>query len=61
MDLGLYIIDLKISKLFKNDECKSFDNIKSEITLLKQEKAKLYQNDKETIEKVFNKYLKDVE
>lgn len=60
VEMAIYVIDLKISNLLKNTENKSYQEVKDEIVLLKQEKLKIYQNDEQVINKVLTEYLQDV-
>ena len=60
MDLAIYVIDLKIANIMRDNKLKTYDELKEKITKLKKEKEEIYKNNEEVIEKVLNKYILDV-
>ena len=60
MDLAIYVIDLKIANIMRDNKLKTYDELKEKITKLKKEKEEIYKNNEELIEKVLNKYILDV-
>ncbi len=60
MDLAIYVIDLKIANIMRDNKLKTYDELKEKITKLKKEKEEIYKNNEEVIEKLLNKYILDV-
>lgn len=60
IDLALYIINLKIADTIKNNKEKDYKKFQEKIEILKEEKKKIYNNDKEIIDKVLNIYLEEI-
>lgn len=60
IDLALYIINLKIADTIKNNQEKDYKKFQEKIEILKEEKKKIYNNDKEIIDKVLNIYLEEI-
>ena len=57
---AIYIMQLKIAKEIRENKIKDYELFKNKITKLQEEKDKIYQNDKETINKVLTEYINDV-
>lgn len=60
IEMALYIIDLKIANMIKNNQEKDYKKFQEKIERLKEEKKKIYNNDKEIIDKVLNIYLEEI-
>ena len=60
IDMALYVIDLKIVELMKSNTAKNYAELEEKIAELKAEKEEIYKNNEEVINKVLDKYLKDV-
>lgn len=60
IDLALYVINLKIADTIKNNKETDYKKFQEKIDKLNEEKNKIYNNDKETIEKVLKIYLEEV-
>lgn len=60
IELALYVINLKIADTIKNNKEKDYKKFKEILEILIDEKAKIYNNDKETIDKVLDIYLREV-
>lgn len=59
-ELAVEIIDTKIQQTIKNNNDKSFDNLKEKIEKLKKEKNEIYKGNEEIINKVLNVYYKEI-
>lgn len=60
LDIALDIMQLKISDYIKNYKGNSKEEFISGLKQLANEKDKLYDLDQETIDKVYNQYLKEI-
>ena len=60
IDTALYVIDLKIAELIKNNTSKTYSELEKTIAELKAEKEEVYKNNEEIINKVLDKYLNEV-
>ena len=60
VEVALEIIELKIVHLIKNNKEKNIDELKSKLNKLVEEREKIYELDKETIDKVYNVYIKEI-
>lgn len=60
VEVALEIIELKIVHLIKNNKEKNLDNFKSKLNKLIEEREKIYELDKETIDKVYDVYIKEI-
>lgn len=60
IDLALYVLNLKIADTIKNNKETDYKKFQEKIDKLNEEKNKIYNNDKETIEKVLKIYLEEV-
>ena len=60
IDTALYVIDLKIAELIKNNTSKTYSELEKKIAELKAEKEEVYKNNEEIINKVLDKYLNEV-
>lgn len=57
---ALYILELKMVKILKENQDKDFNEVNKIICGLKEEKRKIYLRDNETINKVLKEYINDV-
>ncbi len=57
---ALYILELKMAKILKENQDKDFNEVNKIICGLKEEKRKIYLRDNETINKVLKEYINDV-
>ena len=60
VEIALEIIQRKINRLIKNNKEKDFEKFNDELKILTEEREKIYDLDEETINKVFNIYLKEI-
>ena len=60
VEVALEIIELKILHLIKNNTNKDFLIFKEKLNTLVEERDKIYELDEETIDKVYNVYLKEI-
>ncbi len=60
VEVALEIIELKILHLIKNNTDKDFLIFKEKLNTLVEERDKIYELDEETIDKVYNVYLKEI-
>lgn len=60
IELALYVINLKIADTIKNNKEKDYKKFKEILEILIDERVKIYNNDKETIDKVLDIYLREV-
>lgn len=59
-EMALYVIDLKIADVLKNNTYKTYPELREYLVMLKQEKMQIYNNNEQVINKVLNQYIKDV-
>lgn len=57
---ALYVLELKMAKILKENQDKDFNEVNKIICGLKEEKRKIYLRDDETINKVLKEYINDV-
>ncbi len=57
---ALYVLELKMAKILKENQDKDFNEVNKIICGLKEEKRKIYLRDNETINKVLKEYINDV-
>ena len=57
---ALYVLELKMAKILKENQDKDFNEVNRIICGLKEEKRKIYLRDNETINKVLKEYINDV-
>ncbi|MDO5011849.1 MAG: hypothetical protein Q4E31_13560 [Intestinibacter bartlettii] len=60
VELAINIINLKIAKEIKENKEKEYDKFKEKIVKLENERNQIYLGNKEIINKVMEKYLKEV-
>ncbi len=60
VELAINIINLKIAKEIKENKEKEFDKFKEKIVKLEDERDQIYLGNEEIINKVIEKYLKEV-
>lgn len=60
VEVALEIIQLKIVHFIKNSKEKDVNKFKEKLNILTQERDKIYELDKETIDKVYNVYLEEI-
>ncbi|MEI3401036.1 MAG: hypothetical protein V8R51_01160 [Clostridia bacterium] len=60
VELAINIINLKIAKEIKENKEKEYDKFKEKIVKLENERNQIYLGNKEIINKVIEKYLKEV-
>ena len=60
VELAINIINLKIAKEIKENKEKEYDKFKEKIVKLENERNQIYLWNKEIINKVIEKYLKEV-
>ena len=60
VELAISIINLKIAKEIKENKEKEFDKFKEKIVKLEDERDQIYLGNEEIINKVIEKYLKEV-
>ena len=60
VELAINIINLKIAKEIKENKEKEFDKFKEKIVKLEDERDQIYLGHEEIINKVIEKYLKEV-
>ena len=60
IELAINIINLKIAKEIKENKEKEYDKFKEKIVKLENERNQIYLGNKEIINKVMEKYLKEV-
>ena len=58
--VALEIIQLKIVHFIKNNKEKDVNKFREQLNILTRERDKIYENDKETIDKVYNVYLEEI-
>ena len=60
IEIALEIIQLKIIDFIKNNKEKDVKEFTKELKQLTEDREKIYESDEETIEKVYNVYLKEL-
>lgn len=60
IELAIEIIDTKIQQTIKNNNEKSFSNLKDKIDKLNEEKNEIYKGNENVINKVLNIYYKEI-
>ena len=60
VEVALEIIQLKIVHFIKNNKEKDVNKFREQLSILTKERDKIYENDKETIDKVYNVYLEEI-
>lgn len=60
IEVALEIIQLKIVHLLKENKDKNIENFKEKLNTLIEEREKIYELDEETIDKVYNVYVKQI-
>ena len=60
VELAINIINLKIAKEIKENKEKEYDKFKEKIVKLEDERDQIYLGNEEIINKVIEKYLKEV-
>lgn len=60
VEVALEIIQLKIVHFIKNNKEKDVNKFREQLNILTRERDKIYENDKETIDKVYNVYLEEI-
>ena len=60
LEKAIYILELKMARVLKENQNKNFDEVNKIICNLKEEKRKVYLRDEETIKKGLEEYRKDV-
>ena len=60
IDLAMYVINLKIAKAIKENEEKDYEEFKTKIEKLTDEKREIYKGNQEIINKVLNVYLEEI-
>ena len=60
VEMALDIIQKKIRNLIKNNKDKNFKNFQEQLKRLTEEREKIYELDEETINKVYDVYLKEM-
>lgn len=60
IEVALEIIQLKIVHLLKVNKDKNIENFKEKLNTLIEEREKIYELDEETIDKVYNVYVKQI-
>ena len=60
VEMALDIIQQKIRNLIKNNKDTNFENFQKQLKILTEEREKIYELDEETINKVFDVYLKEI-
>ena len=60
VEMALDIIQKKIRNLIKNNKDTNFENFQKQLKILTEEREKIYELDEETINKVFDVYLKEI-
>ena len=60
VEVALEIIQLKIVHFIKNNKEKDVNKFREQLDILTRERDKIYENDKETIDKVYNVYLEEI-
>ena len=60
VELAINIINLKIAKEIKENKEKEFDKFKEKIVKLEDDRNQIYLGNEEIINKVIEKYLKEV-
>ena len=60
VEVALEIIQLKIVHFIKNNKEKYVNKFREQLNILTRERDKIYENDKETIDKVYNVYLEEI-
>ena len=60
VEVALEIIQLKIVHFIKNNKEKDVNKFREQLNILTRERDKIYKNDKETIDKVYNVYLEEI-
>ena len=60
VEVALEIIQLKIVHFIKNNKEKDVNKFREQLNVLTRERDKIYENDKETIDKVYNVYLEEI-
>ena len=59
-EIAIEIINLKIADELKNKTSKSYKELKEKISVLKQYKKEIYNNNQEVIDKIVNEYQKEI-
>ena len=60
VEVALEIIQLKIVHFIKKNKEKDVNKFREQLNILTRERDKIYENDKETIDKVYNVYLEEI-
>ena len=60
VEVALEIIQLKIVHFIKNNKEKDVNKFREQLNILTRERDKIYENDNETIDKVYNVYLEEI-
>ena len=60
LDLAIDIMQRKIAHFIRNNNEKDFNKFKEELQKLIEEEDKIYELDEETINKVYEIYLKEI-
>lgn len=60
VEIALEIIELKIVHLIKDNKEKNITNFKEKLNTLVEDREKIYELDKETIDKVYDVYLEEI-
>lgn len=60
MEHALDVLNRKVAKYIRENKEKNIEDFKSQLKKFAEEENKIYELDKETIEKVLNEYLKDL-
>lgn len=60
IQVALEVIELKIVHLIKSNKEKDLDSFKKQLNILEEEREKIYEQDEETINKVYNVYLEEI-
>ncbi len=60
MELAIHVMDLKIADAIKNNNLKTYDELRDRVTELKNEKQEIYKYNEKVIDKVFKEYLIDI-
>lgn len=60
VEVALEVMQLKIVNYIKNYQGKDKEKFKNELIKLVEERQKIYELDEETINKVYNVYIKEI-
>lgn len=60
VEVALEVIQLKIVHLIKNNKDRNIEDFQEKLNKLIEERDKIYELDKETIDKVYNIYLNEI-